>query len=184
MARHRPVTVALAVLCAALAGCGSTAGREAAPETVRDRAAAAAALRAADSALQGAVEAKDVERTANLYMADATLLPVAEPAVVGREAIRQEWAKVFGIPGFQNRARTTRLEVAEGGDLAFTQGTYESAMTGADGRPTVERGKWVTVWRREADGQWRVATDISNTDSPPPAHQESTTSGGPTRPGG
>jgi uncharacterized protein (TIGR02246 family) len=183
MARHQLAAVALAVLFPVIEGCGSPAGRESPPYRARDRVAAEAALRAADSALQGAVEAGDAARTAALYMADATLLPIAEPAVVGREAIRQEWAKVFGIPGFQNRARTTRLEVAAGGDLAFTQGTYESAMTGADGRPTVERGKWVTVWRREADGQWRVATDIANTDAPPPAHQESTVRAQP-RPGG
>ena len=184
MTRHRLAGVALAVLGTLLAGCGSDTDGEPAREIGRDHVAATAALRAADSALQVAVEARDAGQTADLYMADATLLPIAEPLITGRDAIRQEWAKTFGIPGFQNRARTTRLEVSAAGDLGFTQGTYESAMTGTDGRPTVERGKWVTVWRRDAEGRWRVATDISNTDAPPPLHQESTVHIGASRSGG
>jgi ketosteroid isomerase-like protein len=184
MTRRQVAAAALVILVPALGACGSSAGEASPPEAARDRAALTASLRAADSALEAAVESKDAERAADLYLADATLLPIAEPAVVGRQAIRQEWAKTFGIPGFQNRARTIRLEVAAGGDLGFTQGTYESVMTGADGRPAVERGKWVTVWRRDADGRWRVVTDISNADAPPPAHQESVVGGKAERPGG
>jgi uncharacterized protein (TIGR02246 family) len=131
------------------------------------------AVRSADSALQAAIVAKDAERTAALYAEDAELLPVAEPAVVGREAIRREWAKVFGIPGFANRARVTRVEVAAGGGLAYTRGTYEAALKAPDGTATAERGKWVTVWRRQDGGAWRVVLDIFNTDAPPPDHQDS-----------
>ena len=174
MTRHLLAGLALAALASGPGACGAPPDGESTAHAGEARLAATAALRAADSALQAAVEAKDAEGTAALYMADATLLPIAEPAVVGRAAIQQEWAKTFGIPGFRNRARMTRLEVAGSGDLGFTQGTYESTMTGTDGRPVVEGGKWVTVWRREADGQWRVATDIANTDAPPPEHQEST----------
>jgi len=181
MTRHHLAGVTLIALALELGACAPPGNDTASSaSTVNPR--AAAALRAADSALQAAVEAKDAPRTAALYMADATLLPIAEPAVVGRAAIEQEWAKVYGIPGFRNRARITRLEVAGSGDLGFTQGTYESTMTGADGRPVVEGGKWVTVWRRDADGQWRVATDIANTDAPPPEHQESTARSGPAQP--
>jgi ketosteroid isomerase-like protein len=110
------------------------------------------------------------------------LLPIAEPAVAGRAAIEREWAKVYGIPGFRSRASITRVEVVESGDLGFTQGTYEATMTGPDDRPVVEGGKWVTVWRRDAKGQWRVTTDIANTDAPPPEHQESTAHGDPGQP--
>lgn len=167
MIRLVSVIAVLAAFSAAFAACD----RE---PPAAHRAQAEAALRAADSALQVAVEAKDAARTAAFYATDAQLLPVAEPVVSGRPAIEREWANVYGIPGFQNRARMTRLEIAESGDLAFTQGTYESAMRGADGKPTTEVGKWISVWRREADGQWRVVADIFNTDSPPPDHQEST----------
>ncbi len=185
MSRHLRASIALTLLLPALGGCGAGPSKESNVEAARgDRASAVAALRSADSALQAAVEAKDPGRTADLYMADATLLPIAEPAVAGREAIRREWEKTFGIPGFENGARTTRVVVSASGDLGFTQGTYESAMTGADGRPTVERGKWLSVWRRDWDGRWRVAVDIANTDAPPPEHQESTVHDRAPRPGG
>lgn len=182
MARHHLLGVTLAAWSLAVGACGAAPGSETASSAANVREVAVAELRAADSTLQVAVEAKDAQRTAALYMADATLLPIAEPAVVGRAAIQQAWANVYGIPGFRSRARITRLEVAGGGDLGFTQGTYEATMTGADGRPVVEGGKWVTVWRRDADGQWRVATDIANTDAPPPEHQESTAHGSAARP--
>jgi uncharacterized protein (TIGR02246 family) len=167
----RPLFVA-----AVLVACSGEASRDAAGASRGAADAIAAderAIRAADSALTAAVVAKDADRTAALYAEDAVLLPVAEPLIEGRAAIREEWAKVNGIPGLANRARLVRVE-ASGGSLAYTRGTYETTMLGPDGKPTVERGKWVTVWRRQADGSWRVAADIYNTDSPPPLHQEST----------
>lgn len=160
-------------------GAGASGGDAARTEgaTALPRAAAEASLRAADSALQAAVAAKDAARTAALYAMDAVLLPVAEPVVTGRPAIQAEWTKVFGIPGFDNSARLTKVEVAASGDLGYTRGTYATTMAGTDGRSTTEVGKWVSVWRREADGQWRVVADIFNTDTPPPDHQPSTATG-------
>jgi hypothetical protein len=31
-----------------------------------------------------------------------------------------------------------------------------------------EKGKYVTVWKKQANGQWKVAEDIFNADAPPP----------------
>lgn len=171
-------------LAVALGGCGPSPSPGAASLAAFDSARAVASLRTADSALSAAVAAKDPVRTAAFYAADATLLPVAEPIVAGRAAIEQEWAKVFGIPGFRNVARIAQIEVARGGSLAYTRGTYETALTGTDGRPTVERGKWVTVWRQGAAAGWHIAADIFNTDAPPPTHQGSTTRAERAKPGG
>jgi ketosteroid isomerase-like protein len=170
--------LASAITFAGCAPSGSTA------RATFDSTAAVASLRAADSALTAAIAAKDPARTAAFYASNATLLPVAESMVVGRAAIEQEWAKVFGIPGFRNVARITQLEVARGGSLAYTQGTYETQLLGTDGKPTAERGKWVTVWRQDATAGWHIAADIFNTDAPPPMHQESTTHDDRAKPGG
>lgn len=131
-------------------------------------------LRVADSSVTAAIAARDAVRTASFYADDAVIMPVAEPIVEGRAAILEEWRHVFGIPGFANNSRLVASAVSAAGDLGYTRGTYESPMLGLGGKPLVERGKWVSVWKRGIDGKWRMVLDIFNTDAPPPVHEPST----------
>jgi ketosteroid isomerase-like protein len=41
-------------------------------------------------------------------------------------------------------------------------------MKDSKGKPVQERGKYLTVWRKQADGNWRVVIDTFNSDAPPP----------------
>jgi ketosteroid isomerase-like protein len=50
------------------------------------------------------------------------------------------------------------------GDLGYTWGRYEYRDKAADGRPIVQTGTYVTVWRRQADGSWKVVLDGGTTD--------------------
>ncbi len=138
------------------------------------RAEALATLRAADSTLQLAIAARDLEGTMAFYADDAVIMPLAKAGATGRDAIREEWAHNFGIPGYSNAALLTALDVSDDGTMGVTRGTYTAAMKAPDGESIVERGKWVSVWRRAAGGPWRITIDIYNTDSLPPDHQQST----------
>jgi ketosteroid isomerase-like protein len=128
-------------------------------------------LRATDRALQQAIAAKDLERTVSFYAADASVLPVAEPIVTGADAIRKEWAHIFAIPGFKSTSTLTKSDVASGEQLAYTQGSYETELETKDGKIATERGKFVSVWKKQADGSWKIVADIYNTDAPPPVHK-------------
>lgn len=138
------------------------------------RSEALATLRAADSTLQVAIAARDLVGTLAFYADDAVTMPMAKPSATGRDAIREEWEHNFGIPGFSNGASLTALDVSQDGTLGVTRGTYATTMNAPDGQSIVERGKWVSVWRRAADGPWRITVDIYNTDTLPPDHQQST----------
>ena len=46
-------------------------------------------------------------------------------------------------------------------NIDFAQAT---AMSDAEGNRDVTRGRYVTVWRKQADGSWKVALDLGNTE--------------------
>ncbi|PYQ21943.1 MAG: hypothetical protein DMF81_13800, partial [Acidobacteria bacterium] len=59
-------------------------------------------------------------------------------------------------------------DVASSGDLAYTRGEFESKGTDREGKPSTRTGRYLTVWRKQVDGSWRVAVDTSDP-GPPPA---------------
>jgi ketosteroid isomerase-like protein len=54
------------------------------------------------------------------------------------------------------------VDVASSGDLAYSYGVYEFRSKGKDGKPTVENGKYTTVWKKQSDGRWKVVLDMGN----------------------
>ena len=137
-----------------------------------DVAAEEAALRAADAEWLMAFEAKDVERMVFFYAEGASVFPPNAPIVTGREAIRQMWTELVANPGFALSWEATKVEMAQSGELAWVQETYEFAMQGPDGTLQEDRGKAVLVWKKQADGSWKAVADIFNSDLPLPAPAE------------
>ncbi|MEO8563875.1 MAG: DUF4440 domain-containing protein [bacterium] len=132
--------------------------------TTRARASDVTALTVADSALHAAVASHDAERTASYYADSASMLPSGAPLVVGRDGIRRAWNSVFEIPGFRTTSHLVVADVSRAGDLAYTQGSYEATFNGASG-PATEKGKFLTVWRKSADGSWKIVSDAFNADA-------------------
>ena len=154
------IQLSLLALTFALFGCATQSSRP----TEIDK------LRQADSALESAVESKDLERTVSFYASDSSILPVAEPLITGIDAIRDEWKHLFAIPNFANKAVLTKIEVSGDGTLGYTQGTYATVLGVGEGKTETEHGKWVTVWKKQSDGTWKIAVDVYNSDSRPPDH--------------
>ena len=82
--------------------------------------------------------------------------------VDGRDAIRE-----LMVPAFADTTTALRWDpdtavVAAAGDLAYTLGHWESVVRTAAGDSVVARGNYVTLWRRQSDGSWKVALDIGN----------------------
>jgi ketosteroid isomerase-like protein len=86
-------------------------------------------------------------------------LPAAGEPVVGREVIARHLAT---RGGFALDWEPREAVVAHSGDLGYTWGTYETHLTVPVGPPQISRGKYANVWRKAADGHWRVALDIGN----------------------
>jgi uncharacterized protein (TIGR02246 family) len=145
------VAVGIAVLTLA-AGC--------APANRSDE--ARAQILKLDGEWSKAAEARDTDRTLSYWSDDAVVYPPGRAAIVGKPAIREYVVQSFQVPGFGISWKTTGVEVASGGDLAYATGTNRVTFTGPDGKPAAVEGKAVTVWRREPSGDWKCVVDIWN----------------------
>jgi len=136
------------------------------------RAADEAAIRAAVVAWSKASQAKDVNAAVAVYADNALQFADKGPLVTGKDNIRKGWEQMLALPGPGLTFATTGVEVARSGDLAYEYGTYDFATQNKKGKITDLKGKYVVVWKKQADGSWKVAADIDNEDAapaPPPA---------------
>src|SRR5205823_2133575 len=81
-----------------------------------------------------------------------------------KEAIRKLWQDLLASPGFELSWKPTRVEASKSGDMAHVSGTYEFSINDASGKPFNDRGKYLEVWKKQADGNWKCAADMWNSD--------------------
>ena len=159
-----PFRVLFAAAAFLLAGCLQTSPAPP-PDT---RAADEAAIRAAVGEWAAAARAKDADRFVSFYADDATLLLEASPDFTGPEAIRATIGGMMQDANFALSFATANVTVARSGDLAYETGSYELTLSDANAQPAKQTGHYVVVWRKQADGAWKVAIDAPSSDPPAP----------------
>jgi ketosteroid isomerase-like protein len=68
------------------------------------------------------------------------------------------------VPGLKASTSGVIIDVAQSGDLAFERGSFTNTITDAKGKTTAESGKLVLVWKKLADGSWKIAADTNADD--------------------
>jgi ketosteroid isomerase-like protein len=87
-------------------------------------------------------------------------LPPSGPPIIGNQAISQFMA---GAPNSTLQWRPEHAEAAMSGDVGWSWGSYESRTPDpSGGRAQITRGRYVSIWRRQVGGAWRVILDIGN----------------------
>ncbi len=127
-----------------------------------------AALRKADGDWSAVAEAKDIEGFVAAVAQNGSVLPPNTSIATGRDAIRQWASGLMANPGYALSWQETMVEVSKGGDLGYTVGSYDLTLHDAQGNPVTDHGKYVTVWKKQPDGKWKVVADIFNSDPPTP----------------
>ena len=113
--------------------------------------AAAEAVRAREIAFAKTMADRDHEAFTSFLSADAIFFNGNEP-LRGREIVAGAWAAFFEGETAPFSWHPDVVEVLESGDLALSSGP----VTGPAGE---ELGRFNSIWRREADGRWRVVFD-------------------------
>lgn len=127
------------------------------------------ALMAADRAWAEAYAASDSPADAFVdgVVDQAYLLSPGSPLAQGKEAIHAAIAGMEAMSGFSISWAPSTAEVGSGGDLGFTTGSYDMRVDGPEGGPVRIAGKYMTVWKKQPDGSWKVTADMFNADGPP-----------------
>lgn len=113
-----------------------------------------------------ASEGRDLERILSYWTDDAIVMPPGLPAVIGKAALREYVQASMNLPGFRISWTSTEVVLAPDLNLAYMFGANSIDLNGPDGIPMRIDGRAVTIWRKDADGEWRCAVDIWNA---PPA---------------
>jgi uncharacterized protein (TIGR02246 family) len=110
---------------------------------------------------------KDPVKFASYYEEDALVLSPHMPLVAGREKIQAGLTTLMADPNFGLTFHSVRVEAASGGDLVYTIGSYARTVSDpASKQPVTDKGNYLTVWKKQADGSWKVVTDMDNSKLP------------------
>ena len=139
----------LLVTCTLILGCGGTTDMEKEKLLKTDR---EFALKSRETNPATAFNA--------FLLKDALMLPNGGAPIKGRK-------NIFELMNRDNENRQLDWwpedgEVAASLDFGYTWGNFVSTTTGNDGTQTVSKGKYLNVWKKNADGQWRVLVDMGN----------------------
>lgn len=124
-----------------------------------------AAVRKASAEWGRMMAQKALEPTLAYFADDAWVSPQGAPIAKTAEQRRRLWADFFAKPGVISTAgETARVEVARSGDLAVEYGTFAETLRSKRGPGKTVTEKYMTTWRKQPDGSWKVIGDIWNRD--------------------
>lgn len=123
---------------------------------------AKSAIQQADLDFCKAARERRLDGWMSFWAPDATLMAPGQPPLKDPEKLRAHYAKSFADPNFSIDWRPVIADAAQSGDLGYTIGTAEIHFTGKDGKIETRPGKYLTVWKKQKDGSWKVVADLGN----------------------
>jgi len=143
------------LLLALLPSCAAAPPRQ---STEADR----AAIMKADADFDADVAARGIDAWISWFEPTATNWSKAD-LVHDREQYRTSLGPLLSKSGTALRWQPAWAEMS--GELGYSTGRWQLHVRGEDGADKIAgTGKYCTVWRRQADGRWRVVFDMGNDD--------------------
>lgn len=97
------------------------------------------------------------------YAADnAMILRDSMLPIVGRNAIGDLWANT--PDGVQLAWEPDFVDISESGDLGYTIGHWTFSFTDSSGETQSSKGRYVTIWKKQVDGNWKYVFDTGTSD--------------------
>jgi ketosteroid isomerase-like protein len=94
---------------------------------------------------------------ASWFADDGVALGNGQPPSIGKVAIAKSanWdPKVYQLTW-----TPTDAQMGPSGDMGYTWGHFEGHSKDAAGNPILTTGRYLTIWRKQPDGSWKVVLD-------------------------
>lgn len=101
---------------------------------------------------------------ATWFADDAVTLNNGRPAILGRAGIAAQ--AQWNPKNYQLSWIPSGAQMGPSNDMGFTWGHYEGRSTDKNGQPVLTSGRYMTVWKKQPDGNWKVAMDASANEPP------------------
>jgi uncharacterized protein (TIGR02246 family) len=105
---------------------------------------------------------KNADSVLAYWAEDARVVIPGAPMLSGKAAIRQMVTSSLATPGFHISWTPEAATVASSGDLGYTIGSTEVTAPDASGKVSTMQARYVEVWVKGPDGQWRCIEDVSS----------------------
>jgi ketosteroid isomerase-like protein len=102
------------------------------------------------------------DKMAQFYSPDTTLMLPHHGVIHGAHKLPDLFRELKDAGLRDWRIEANRIEQFD--DTALEGGTYNTLFRQPNGPDVASSGKYLVVWRRQADGQWRIPADIANSD--------------------
>ncbi|MBJ6760599.1 DUF4440 domain-containing protein [Myxococcaceae bacterium JPH2] len=120
-------------------------------------------LHAADVAMsEASAKSGSAQGFASFLGDESVLLVEGQYALKGREAIRAHLTAHPLEHGGTIRWTPMRWDVSADGQIGYSVGQATVDLKGADGAAKQEHARYISAWKQQADGSWRVIATVRN----------------------
>ena len=112
-----------------------------------------------------AVNDRDVDAFLAYYAEDAVRMIPNQPVLIGKASFQEQSIEDFSNEVEELHSTIEEMQIV--GDWAWMRLSYTDTYTSPDSEsPIDEVGKWLIRFKKQQDGDWKIASEIWNVDTP------------------
>jgi uncharacterized protein (TIGR02246 family) len=145
--------------CAAILACAACE-KESAPVKTADTSAETQAIETVEKGQIAAIGQKYLAGATDVYAADAVFIGDDGKSVQGKDAVQGMFKDFLADPALKIDYRPGPKILSSSGDMAYSTASYTETYTDPKTKkPVTVTGTNLSVWRKQADGSWKLAAD-------------------------
>lgn len=112
--------------------------------------------------MNATLASRNADQAAAYYAPDAHMYDPGSPAATTPEGVHNEFTTLFNDPNGSLSFHTDDVVIPSSGEYAVSSGTFTVSYSDpASHQKVSQSGNYVTVWRHQDDGSWKIIRDIS-----------------------